>query len=48
MSDDKKYKVKHIYIGEADVQEWTQGVGKEYLMPLMFNGIKKLIKDLHN
>jgi len=40
-----KYKVKHIYIGEADVQEWTQGVGKLTLMPLMFKGIKTLIEN---
>ena len=24
-----KDKVLHIYIGEDDVQEWTQGVGKD-------------------
>jgi len=44
MSLDRKYKVKHIYIGEDDVQEWTQGVGKYTLMPLMFRGIKKIIE----
>ena len=44
MSLDRKYKVKHIYIGEDDVQEWTQGVGKLTLMPLMFRGIKKIIE----
>ena len=42
---DRKYKVKHIYIGNDDVQEWTQGVGKFTLMPLMFRGIKQLVKS---
>jgi len=41
----RKYKVKHIYIGNDDVQEWTQGVGKFTLMPLMFRGIKQLVKS---
>jgi hypothetical protein len=45
MSSNRKYKVKHIYIGEHDVQEWTEGVGKYTLMPLMFNGIKKLVEN---
>ena len=31
-----KDKVLHIYIGEDDVQEWTQGVGKDVLMPAMY------------
>jgi hypothetical protein len=41
----RKYIVKHIYIGNDDVQEWTQGVGKFTLMPLMFRGIKQLVKS---
>lgn len=45
MGKKPNYKVKHIYIGKDDIQEWTQGVGKSTLMPLMLIGIKKLIKN---
>ena len=31
-----KETVLHIYIGEEDIQEWTQGIGKITLMPAMF------------
>lgn len=43
-----KYKedtVLHIYIGEDDIQEWTQGVGKFVLMPAMFESCKQLVKE---
>ena len=35
--------VLHIYIGEVDIQEWTQGVGKDILMPQMFESVKEMI-----
>ena len=42
-----KDKVLHIYIGEDDVQEWTQGGGKDVLMPAMYECCKTIIeKDL--
>ena len=30
-----KETVKKIYIGNTDIFEWTQGVGKDMLMPLL-------------
>ena len=32
-----------IYIGEVDIQEWTQGVGKDILMPQMFESVKEML-----
>ena len=32
--------VLHIYIGDDDIQEWTQGIGKITLMPAMFECCK--------
>lgn len=37
--------VLHIYIGEDDIQEWTQGVGKFVLMPAMFESLKEMINE---
>jgi hypothetical protein len=34
-----------IYIGKTDIFEWTQGVGKNILMPKLFNASETLIKD---
>jgi len=41
----KPRKVKTIYIGTQDVQDWTQSIGKMTLMPLMFSGIKEIIEN---
>ena len=38
---DKKVFTAHI--GETDVQEWTQGVGKQILMPVLFKVVQELI-----
>jgi hypothetical protein len=31
------------HIGETDVQEWTQGVGKQILMPVLFKVVQELL-----
>ena len=31
------------HIGETDVQEWTQGVGKHILMPVLFKVVQELL-----
>ena len=38
---DKKVFTAHI--GETDVHEWTQGVGKQILMPVLFKVVQELI-----
>jgi|TARA_B110000914_G_C15385330_1_gene409792 hypothetical protein len=40
-----KETVLHIYIGEEDIQEWTQGIGKITLMPAMFECCKTVINE---
>tara|TARA_Y100000389_G_scaffold93784_1_gene90423 strand:- start:2771 stop:3088 length:318 start_codon:yes stop_codon:yes gene_type:complete len=37
--------VKTIYIGNTDIFEWTQGVGKEMLMPILLEGCERLLDD---
>ena len=37
--------VLHIYIGEDDIQEWTQGIGKITLMPAMFECCKRVYDE---
>ena len=41
----KKDTILHVYIGDDDIQVWTQGIGKETLMPEMFEGCKTLIYE---
>ena len=38
---DKQVLTAHI--GETDVQEWTQGVGKQILMPVLFKVVQELL-----
>ena len=38
---DKKVFTAHI--GETDVHEWTQGVGKQILMPVLFKVVQELL-----
>ena len=38
---DKKVFTAHI--GDTDVQEWTQGVGKHILMPVLFKVVQELL-----
>lgn len=38
---DKKVFTAHI--GETDVHEWTQGVGKHILMPILFKVVQELL-----
>jgi len=38
---DKKVFTAHI--GETDVQEWTQGIGKQILMPVLFKVVQELL-----
>ena len=38
---DKKVFTAHI--GETDVQEWTQGIGKHILMPVLFKVVQELL-----
>ena len=37
--------VLHIYIGEDDIQTWTQGIGKITLMPAMFECCKTMLDE---
>jgi len=37
--------VLHIYIGDDDIQTWTQGIGKETLMPEMFEACKQVVSE---
>jgi hypothetical protein len=37
-------KVKTVYIGKTDIYEWTQGVGKNTLMPILLDSCEELIK----
>lgn len=39
----KEKTVLHVYIGDDDIQTWTQGIGKETLMPEMFDACKEII-----
>jgi hypothetical protein len=41
----KQDTVLHVYIGDDDIQVWTQGIGKETLMPVMFEGCKTLLSE---
>jgi len=43
---DKKVFTAHI--GETDVQEWTQGVGKHILMPVLFKVVQELLDSDEN
>ena len=43
---DKKVFTSHI--GETDVQEWTQGVGKHILMPVLFKVVQELLDSDEN
>lgn len=36
-------KVFTAHIGETDVHEWTQGVGKHILMPILFKVVQELL-----
>jgi hypothetical protein len=36
-------KVFTAHIGETDVHEWTQGVGKQILMPILFKIVQELL-----
>ena len=31
------------HIGETDVHEWTQGIGKQILMPILFEVVQELL-----
>lgn len=41
----KQDTVLHVYIGNDDIQVWTQGPGKLVLMPEMFKCCKIIIND---
>ena len=45
MTKHKEDLVLHIYIGNDDIQEWTQGIGKHTLMPAMFECCKTIVKE---
>ena len=34
-----KKKVRHLYIGERDILEWTQNEGKDILYPRFLYGV---------
>ena len=36
-------KVFTAHIGETDVHEWTQGIGKQILMPVLFKVVQELL-----
>jgi len=39
-----KKKVRHLYIGERDILEWTQNEGKDILYPRFLYGATEIIK----
>lgn len=41
----KQDTILHVYIGDDDIQVWTQGIGKETLMPAMFECCKTIISE---
>lgn len=41
MTEDKEILI--VYIGETDIQEWTQNVGKSILMPELLVGCEELL-----
>ena len=41
----KQDTILHVYIGDDDIQVWTQGIGKETLMPVMFECCKTIISE---
>jgi|TARA_B110000503_G_scaffold26642_1_gene42025 hypothetical protein len=41
----KQDTILHVYIGDDDIQVWTQGIGKETLMPVMFECCKRMISE---
>ena len=41
----KQETVLHVYIGDDDIQSWTQGPGKLVLMPEMFDCCKTIFND---
>ena len=45
MTKHKEDLVLHIYIGNDDIQEWTQGIGKHTLMPAMFECCKTIVNE---
>lgn len=45
MTKHKEDLVLHIYIGDDDIQEWTQGIGKHTLMPAMFECCKTMLNE---
>ncbi len=40
----KEERVFTVHIGETDVYEWVQGVGKAVLMPILFEVCKEVIE----
>lgn len=43
MEEEKR--VFTAYIGEVDIQEWTQGIGKAVLMPILLKTCEEVIID---
>jgi len=43
MEEEKR--VFTAYIGEVDIQEWTQGIGKAILMPILLKTCEEVIID---
>ena len=41
----KEERVFTAHIGETDIFEWTQGIGKAILMPILFEVCKEVIKE---
>tara|TARA_B100001094_G_scaffold299220_1_gene323725 strand:- start:378 stop:710 length:333 start_codon:yes stop_codon:yes gene_type:complete len=41
MTDEREVLI--VYIGETDIQEWTQGIGKTVLMPELLVGCEELL-----
>jgi hypothetical protein len=41
MTEDKE--ILTVYIGDSDIQEWTQNVGKSILMPELLVGCEELL-----
>jgi hypothetical protein len=45
MTEEKEVKILTIYLGDTDIYEWTQGVGKSILMPQLLIGCEKMIDE---
>lgn len=41
----EKEKIFTVHIGDTDIYEWTQGVGKDILMPKLLDGCERILNE---